>query len=311
MNAGRPARRDPPHRGRPRPPARPALPPARLRRARVRGPQRLAPLRRVVGRQPRRRSSRPPKRPWPASWPHLAGGAGVLADRAVALARVGHAEGSRRRRRPLRLAGHLAELAALAAPADPGVHRVRAEVFARLSETATSTMAKGRVHLDRPGLRGAGPTTRSEAARPTTTRGSRLASVVAVSRPRPPNRAGAARVTAASPCASGPWSADRPCPSSSAGASSPPSTAIAGRPNRATTSSLLCVGTIIAAIVVGRHRGRADRVVGRPLPQAVRRDPPPVPVPPRPRDHLHRRSRSSWCSSSSASPCSPRTRSTP
>ena len=49
--------------------ARPALPPARLRRARVRGPQRLAPLRRVVGREPGRRSSRPPSRPWPASWP--------------------------------------------------------------------------------------------------------------------------------------------------------------------------------------------------------------------------------------------------
>jgi hypothetical protein len=43
----------------------------------------------------------------------------------------------------LRLAGHLAELAALAAPTDRAVHRARAEVFARLSKAATSTMAKG------------------------------------------------------------------------------------------------------------------------------------------------------------------------
>jgi hypothetical protein len=43
----------------------------------------------------------------------------------------------------MRLAGHLAELAALAAPEDAGIHKVRAEVFATLSETATSTMAKG------------------------------------------------------------------------------------------------------------------------------------------------------------------------
>ena len=49
----------------------------------------------------------------------------------------------RRRGRSLRLAGHLAELAALAAPTDAGVHQVRAEVFARMSAAATSTMAKG------------------------------------------------------------------------------------------------------------------------------------------------------------------------
>jgi alkyl sulfatase BDS1-like metallo-beta-lactamase superfamily hydrolase len=71
----------------------------------------------------------------------LAGGAGVLAERALALL-----ESSASDTDPatsLRLAGHLAELAALAAPSDPGVHRARAEVFARLSERATSTMAKG------------------------------------------------------------------------------------------------------------------------------------------------------------------------
>jgi alkyl sulfatase BDS1-like metallo-beta-lactamase superfamily hydrolase len=71
----------------------------------------------------------------------LAGGAGVLADRALALVES-PAEGTDPAL-SLRLAGHLAELAALAAPSDPGVHRARATVFARLSETATSTMAKG------------------------------------------------------------------------------------------------------------------------------------------------------------------------
>ena len=71
----------------------------------------------------------------------LAGGAGVLADRALALVEspAEGAEGAV----ALRLAGHLAELAALAAPTDPAVHRARAGVFARLSKEATSTMAKG------------------------------------------------------------------------------------------------------------------------------------------------------------------------
>jgi alkyl sulfatase BDS1-like metallo-beta-lactamase superfamily hydrolase len=63
----------------------------------------------------------------------LAGGAGVLADRAAALA----AEGD------LRLAGHLAELAAQAAPDDGGVHRVRAQVFAERAGDELSTMSKG------------------------------------------------------------------------------------------------------------------------------------------------------------------------
>jgi alkyl sulfatase BDS1-like metallo-beta-lactamase superfamily hydrolase len=63
----------------------------------------------------------------------LAGGAGVLADRAAAIA----AEGD------LRLAGHLAELAAQAAPDDAGVHRVRAQVFAERAGQELSTMSKG------------------------------------------------------------------------------------------------------------------------------------------------------------------------
>jgi alkyl sulfatase BDS1-like metallo-beta-lactamase superfamily hydrolase len=63
----------------------------------------------------------------------LAGGAGKLAARAVALAEAGD----------LRLAGHLAEMAALAAPDDAAVHGARAEVFERRVEAEASTMAKG------------------------------------------------------------------------------------------------------------------------------------------------------------------------
>ena len=71
----------------------------------------------------------------------LAGGATVLADRAVMLAGTPSDEAGDDG--ALRVAGHLAELAALAAPDDPGVHRARAAVFARRAELATSTMAKG------------------------------------------------------------------------------------------------------------------------------------------------------------------------
>jgi alkyl sulfatase BDS1-like metallo-beta-lactamase superfamily hydrolase len=79
----------------------------------------------------------------------LAGGAGELAERALALAATAAqhsataAEGFGTFSDALRVAGHLAELAALAAPADPGVHRARAEVFRQCADTATSTMAKG------------------------------------------------------------------------------------------------------------------------------------------------------------------------
>ncbi|MHB1786387.1 MAG: alkyl sulfatase dimerization domain-containing protein [Acidimicrobiales bacterium] len=64
---------------------------------------------------------------------NLAGGATKLADRALALAEEGD----------LRLAGHLAEMAALASPDDSGVQRARALVFGRRAERETSTMAKG------------------------------------------------------------------------------------------------------------------------------------------------------------------------
>ena len=63
----------------------------------------------------------------------LAGGADRLATRARALAEAGD----------LRLAGHLAEMAALAAPADRRVHAARADVFERRVEAEASTMAKG------------------------------------------------------------------------------------------------------------------------------------------------------------------------
>ncbi len=63
----------------------------------------------------------------------LAGGVTALADRALALADAGD----------LRVAGHLVEMAALAAPDDVGVHRVRATILRRRQEQATSLMAKG------------------------------------------------------------------------------------------------------------------------------------------------------------------------
>jgi glyoxylase-like metal-dependent hydrolase (beta-lactamase superfamily II) len=66
----------------------------------------------------------------------LAGGATTLADRALALAQSDEDV-------DLRLAGHLAELAALAAPDDAGVHRTRATVFGRRAEVERSTMSKG------------------------------------------------------------------------------------------------------------------------------------------------------------------------
>jgi len=63
----------------------------------------------------------------------LAGGASRLAERALEVAAAGD----------LRLAGHLAELAAQAAPDDKGVHAARAEVFAARASEEASTMSKG------------------------------------------------------------------------------------------------------------------------------------------------------------------------
>jgi alkyl sulfatase BDS1-like metallo-beta-lactamase superfamily hydrolase len=74
-----------------------------------------------------------PARQLAAELADLAGGAIRLAERARAVAATGD----------MRLAGHLAELAAQAAPADPGVHAVRAEVFAARAEEEASTMSTG------------------------------------------------------------------------------------------------------------------------------------------------------------------------
>ena len=71
----------------------------------------------------------------------LSGGAGALADRALAL--VDSADAGPDPETALRIAGHLAELAWLAAPDDPGVADARRAVFARRADVATSTMARG------------------------------------------------------------------------------------------------------------------------------------------------------------------------
>jgi alkyl sulfatase BDS1-like metallo-beta-lactamase superfamily hydrolase len=63
----------------------------------------------------------------------LAGGAGKLAQRAAALADAGD----------LRLACHLVELAATAAPDDREIHATRATVYQRRRDGETSLMAKG------------------------------------------------------------------------------------------------------------------------------------------------------------------------
>jgi alkyl sulfatase BDS1-like metallo-beta-lactamase superfamily hydrolase len=66
----------------------------------------------------------------------LAGGPGRLAERAEALC----AEGTEA---SLRLAGHLVELAWLAAPEDQGIQASRQRVFTARAHAATSTMARG------------------------------------------------------------------------------------------------------------------------------------------------------------------------
>ena len=63
----------------------------------------------------------------------LAGGAGRLADRALALAADGD----------LALACHLVELAAQAAPADDAIRAARRDVYARRAKVERSTMARG------------------------------------------------------------------------------------------------------------------------------------------------------------------------
>ena len=146
MNARRPPGRRHPHRA-PTGRARgPALPAAGLRRARVHRPHGVAPVRRVVGRQPRHAEAGAPSAPCRPSWLRWPAEPGALADRALELLAVASgapeseseaAEGA------LRIAGHLAEHAWLADPGDEGVRRARQQVFAARAARATSTMARG------------------------------------------------------------------------------------------------------------------------------------------------------------------------
>jgi len=81
-----------------------------------------------------------PERALAGELAELAGGAGTLADRALALLATADGEAGDG---ALRLAGHLAELAWLADPGDPGIGRARRQVFEARAAAATSTMAHG------------------------------------------------------------------------------------------------------------------------------------------------------------------------
>ena len=162
-------------------PAGPALPPTRLRRARIRRPQHLAPLRRLVGRQPRHPETGPRHGPGPG-----AGRAGRRGHRAWPIGPwpwPSRPPGCPTRPTALRLAAHLAELATLAAPTDPGAHRVRARVFTPVRRSGHLDHGQGRLRLGRAPVRRAGRRTVPEAERPTTTCAARLAKVGAVNAP--------------------------------------------------------------------------------------------------------------------------------
>jgi glyoxylase-like metal-dependent hydrolase (beta-lactamase superfamily II) len=81
-----------------------------------------------------------PERALATELAQLAGGPGALADRALALVEEATTESAEA---PLRLAGHLAEMAWLADPADPAIQEVRRRVFTQRAERSTSTMARG------------------------------------------------------------------------------------------------------------------------------------------------------------------------
>jgi alkyl sulfatase BDS1-like metallo-beta-lactamase superfamily hydrolase len=88
-----------------------------------------------------------PERALAAELADLAGGPAVLADRALALAAAdgqdGDVGGGQAGDTAQRLAGHLAELAWLAAPDDHAIAEIRRRVFAARADAATSTMARG------------------------------------------------------------------------------------------------------------------------------------------------------------------------
>jgi alkyl sulfatase BDS1-like metallo-beta-lactamase superfamily hydrolase len=74
----------------------------------------------------------------------LAGGAGVLAGRALELLALAQGAGDASEAdHALRLAGHLAESAWLADPGDRAIQQARHDVFAARASRATSTMARG------------------------------------------------------------------------------------------------------------------------------------------------------------------------
>ena len=133
---GGPPRRHHPRGPGARRPAGQALPPPDLRRPRVRGAGRVAPVRRLVRREPVAPQAGAGRRRGRGSCAALAGGPGALARRATELAASGDDA-------DLRLAGHLAEMAVQADPADAGLHRARSEVFATRAAAESSLMAKG------------------------------------------------------------------------------------------------------------------------------------------------------------------------
>ena len=77
----------------------------------------------------------------------LAGGASVVADRALALLAASESaaddETTSQAERALRLAAHLVEAAWLAAPGDAGIAEARRRVYTARADRATSTMAHG------------------------------------------------------------------------------------------------------------------------------------------------------------------------
>jgi alkyl sulfatase BDS1-like metallo-beta-lactamase superfamily hydrolase len=73
----------------------------------------------------------------------LAGGPGVLADRAQELLALAGTMDDEAADQALRLAGHLAESAWLASPGDAAIRQARQQVFSARAERATSTMTRG------------------------------------------------------------------------------------------------------------------------------------------------------------------------
>jgi alkyl sulfatase BDS1-like metallo-beta-lactamase superfamily hydrolase len=85
-----------------------------------------------------------PERALAGELAELAGGAGVLADRAVELLALAvESPDPESADQALRLAGHLAENAWLANPGDSAIQWARHQVFAARAQRATSTMARG------------------------------------------------------------------------------------------------------------------------------------------------------------------------